>query len=55
MSQNVKGVLMRNLQYLIFNVRTKILADFQIWISVPLIVTDLQNEESKNLTSPKIS
>ena len=34
MSQKVKGVLMLNLQHM----KTKILADFQIYVSVPLKV-----------------
>ena len=35
-SQKVKGVLMWNLRHIIFYMKTKILADFQICISVPL-------------------
>ena len=35
-SQKLKSVLIWNLQHNIFNIKTKILADFQICISVPL-------------------
>ena len=36
-SQKVKGVLLSNLQHHYFVIKTKILADVQICISVPLI------------------
>ena len=35
-AQKVKGVLMWNLSHIIFHTKMKILADFQICISVPL-------------------
>ena len=35
-SQKAKGVIMRNLRYIIFYVKTKILTDFHICISAPL-------------------
>ena len=35
-SQKVKGALMENVQHIIFIMKTKILAYFQICISVPL-------------------
>ena len=37
-SQKVKGVLMWNLQHIFLHMKTKILADFQICISAPLII-----------------
>ena len=36
LSQKVKGVLMRNFLYIYFHMKTKIVEDFQICISVPL-------------------
>ena len=37
LSQKVKGVIMWNFRHIIFHVKTKILTDFHIYISVPLI------------------
>ena len=44
-SQKAKGVIMRNLRNVVFYVKTKILTDFHICISLPLrnLQTSLEN------------
>ena len=38
-SQKVKDVLLKNVQHINFDIKTKILTDFQICINVPLILS----------------
>ena len=40
-SQKVKDVLLKNYQHINFHIKTKILADFKICISVPLMNYEL--------------
>ena len=47
-SQDMKGVIMRNLRDTIFYMKANVLQDFHINISVPLIISQVMIEISMN-------